>query len=71
MDINLLLEQVDTIRDETQEQEQRLLSLKKQHHNLDAKIHALIKDHVGKLVDKRYTVRLTMYHELKKKDDSG
>ena len=69
MDINLLLEQVDTIRDEIQEQEQRLLSLKKQHHAFDTKIKALLNDHVRQLVDEKYSVRLTMYHELKKKED--
>ena len=71
MDINSLLEQVDTVRDEIREQEQRLLSLKKQHYNLDSQIHALLKDHVGQLVDRRYKVRLTMYHELKKEEDEG
>ena len=67
-ELNSLLEQVGTLRDEIQEQEQRLLSLKKQHHAFDDKIKALLNDHVRQLVDEKYSIRLTMYHGLKKKE---
>jgi hypothetical protein len=67
-ELNSLLEQVGTLRDEIQEQEQRLLSLKKQHHAFDDKIKALLNDQVRQLVDEKYSIRLTMYHELKKKE---
>ena len=68
MELNSLLEQVGTLRDEIQEQEQRLLSLKKQHYAFDDKIKALLNDQVRQLVDEKYSIRLTMYHELKKKE---